>query len=121
MVFPRGWIRPLGAVLALATGLVAGPGLGGSPAAAQQAGYGQTMGTSTQERQIYGGNGSSPSGSPIDSKNPIDLINRLRRSTALDDATPPASAVDQALKALEQQGSPQPATVASPAASLKGP
>jgi len=114
-------MRPLATVLALATGLVAGPGLGGSPAAAQQTGYGQTMGTSTQERQIYGGNGSGSSGSALDASNPIDLINRLRRSTSLDDATPPASAVDQALKALEQQGSPKPAAGASPGASLKGP
>ena len=61
------------------------------------------------------GNGLGPAGgsSGIDITNPIDLINRIRRSTALDDATPPASAVDQALKALEAQSGPAPAGPAS--------
>ena len=81
------------------------------PAMAQQGGYGQTVGAS-QERQLFGSGSGSGSGGPgsngsgLDINNPIDLINRIRRSSALDDATPPASAVDQALKALEAPARP---------------
>jgi len=67
------------------------------PAGAQEAGYGQTMGTSPQERQVYDGGGGSKS-SVLDATNPIDLMNRLRRSTAMDDATSPGQAIDKALK-----------------------
>ena len=90
-----------------------------SPVAAQAAaGYSQPLGLSPQDRQLFGngsgggsGSGVGPPGSSsgLDITNPIDLINRIRRSTALDDATPPASAVDQALKALEAQPGPAPA------------
>lgn len=107
-------IRRLGQTFTLAIGLASGLALGALPAGAQQAGYGQTIGISPQERQIYGGSGSS---SPLDAKNPIDLINQMRRSTSLDDATPPSTAVDQALKALE---APQPAP-AKPGPVLMGP
>jgi len=58
-----------------------------------------------QDRQLFGtgagGGGLGSNSSGLDINNPIDLINRIRRSTALDDATPPASAVDQALRELE--------------------
>ena len=88
-----------------------------TPVAAQAAaGLSQPLGVTPQDRQIFGngsgsGSGVGPAGSSsgIDITNPIDLINRIRRSTALDDATPPASAVDQALKALEAQSGPAPA------------
>ena len=73
-------------------------------ARAQQAGYGQTLGTSIQERQLYDygpGRSGSGSGSILDSTNPLDLMNKLKRSTALDDATPPSSAIDQALRAFD--------------------
>jgi len=69
------------------------------PARAQEAGYGQTMGTSPQERQVYDGGGSKSS--VLDATNPIDLMNRLRRGTAMDDATSPGQAVDKALKDFE--------------------
>ncbi len=69
------------------------------PASAQEAGYGQTMGTSPQERQVYDGGGSKSS--VLDATNPIDLMNRLRRGTAMDDATSPGQAVDKALKDFE--------------------
>lgn len=105
-----------GQVFSLAIGLASSLALAPLPAGAQQAGYGQTIGISPQERQIYGGSGSS---SPLDAKNPIDLINQLRRSTSLDDATPPSTAVDQALKALE---APQPEPgLAKPGPGLKTP
>lgn len=88
-----------------------------TPVVAQAAaGLSQPLGVTPQDRQIFGngsgsGSGVGPAGSSsgIDINNPIDLINRIRRSTALDDATPPASAVDQALKALEAQSGPAPA------------
>ena len=87
-----------------------------TPVAAQAAAsFSQPLGVTPQDRQIFGngsgsGSGVGPAGSSsgIDITNPIDLINRIRRSTALDDATPPASAVDQALKALEAQSGPAP-------------
>lgn len=84
------------------------------PAAAQQAGYGQTMGTSPAESQIYNGDptgGSRTGGGSggLSPTNPLDLINKIRKSSAMDDATPPSDAIDQALKALEAQTGPQPA------------
>jgi len=109
-------IRRQSQAFSLAIGLASSLAIGALPAGAQQAGYGQTIGISPQERQIYGGSGSS---SPLDAKNPIDLINQLRRSTSLDDATPPSPAVDQALKALE---APQPAPgLEKPGPVLKAP
>ena len=109
-------IRRQGQGFSLAIGLASSLAIGALPAGAQQAGYGQTIGISPQERQIYGGSGSS---SPLDAKNPIDLINQLRRSTSLDDATTPSTAVDQALKALE---APQPAPgLEKPGPVLKAP
>jgi hypothetical protein len=94
------------------------------PATAQQAGYGQTLGTSPAERQLYdyGSNGTSPGSggsSLLNTTNPMDLMNKLRRSSALDDATPPSSAVDQALKELEANSAASAPRATSP--SLKGP
>jgi hypothetical protein len=80
--------------------------LGSGAALAQQEGYGQTLGTSPQERQMYdyGPSKSGGSGSSVfDSTNPLDLLNKLRKSTALDNATPPDSAIDQALKDFDAQ------------------
>jgi hypothetical protein len=62
-------------------------------------------GQSKQEQQFYdygpSGSGSGKSGGSIlDSTNPMDLMNKLRKSTAMDEATPPGDAIDQALKAL---------------------
>lgn len=116
-------LRHLAALpLTLACGLASGL----SPALAQQSGYGQTMGTSPMEQQFYNydpGSGSRPGGSAsgINPANPLDLINKIRKGSAMDDATPPGDAVDQALKELEAQSRPQPvpsrssgATVATP-------
>ena len=41
----------------------------------------------------------------LDATNPMELINRLRQATAMDDATSPSDAIDDALKALEEEGS----------------
>ena len=100
-----------------------------TPVAAQgAAGLSQPLGVTPQDRQMFGngsgsGSGVGPAGSSsgIDITNPIDLINRIRRSTALDDATPPASAVDQALKALEAQSGPAPAGPAAGGRSVVSP
>lgn len=73
-------------------------------------------GPAKQEQDVFNGNqngGSRSGGSVLDATNPIDLMNRIRRSTAMDDATAPDDAVDQALKALEAQAPP-----ASPSAPL---
>jgi hypothetical protein len=78
------------------------------PVVAQVAGYGQTLGTSPQERQVYDGAGAKSS--VLDATNPIDLMNRLRRSTAMDDATSPGQAVDKALKDFD---TPAPAPAAT--------
>lgn len=68
-------------------------------------------GKSTQEQQFldYGPGDTRPKGL-FDVKNPGDLINTLRKGAAMDDATPPGDAVDQALRALEAQNSPAPAS-----------
>ncbi len=90
-------------------------------ASAQQAGYGQTLGTSPLERQLYdygpSKNGTG-SGSILDSTNPLDLMNKLKRSTALDEATPPSSAIDQALREFDAKA-PKPAPTGT-AGQLKG-
>ena len=68
-------------------------------------------GQSKQEQQFYDYGPSSGSGkgggSILDSTNPMDLMNKLRKSTAMDDATPPGDAIDQALK-LPNSPPPQP-------------
>ena len=86
---------------------------------AQEKGYGQTISSPQQERELDYGTGTNRGGSVLDSTNPIDLMNKLRRATAMDDATQPGDAVDAALRDFHSQ-SPGPGT-ASPAATVKGP
>lgn len=71
-----------------------------------------SWGMSTQEKQIFdygpgGGNSGSGSkpGAVLDTTNPIELMNKIRRGTAMDDATPPGDAIDAALKELDAQNS----------------
>ena len=79
-------------------------------------------GQSKQEQQFYDYGPSSGSGkgggSILDSANPMDLMNKLRKSTAMDDATPPGDAIDQALKLLNSPPPPAQQTVQVP---LKAP
>ncbi len=75
---------------------------------AQQQGYGQTINSPQQERELDNGSG-PPRNSGLDATNPIQLMNQLRRATALDDATPPADAIDAALRDFQ----PQPASPGS--------
>ena len=59
-----------------------------------------------QERDLYNTvPGNNDKGTILDATNPMDLMNRLRRSTAMDDATVPSDAIDAALKALELESS----------------
>ncbi|KZR74906.1 hypothetical protein [Prochlorococcus marinus] len=72
------------------------------PAKAQLSGDYQTP----QERDLYNTvPGNNDKGTILDATNPMDLMNRLRRSTAMDDATAPSDAIDAALKALELESS----------------
>ena len=56
-----------------------------------------------QERDFYedNGPGGNEGGSILDATNPLELMNRLRRASAMDDATSPSDAIDQALESLE--------------------
>lgn len=93
--------------------------VGSAPALAQEKGYGQTISSPQQERELDYGTGTNRGGSVLDSANPIDLMNKLRRATSMDDATQPSDAVDAALKDFHSQ--PAKPASASPAATVKGP
>ena len=68
-----------------------------------------------QERQIHNTfSRDQKNGSLIDATNPMDLINRLREATAMDNATPPSDAIDDALRALEMEESTNPLEKESP-------
>ena len=57
---------------------------------------------SPQQRDVFQTvPGENDQESVLDAKNPMDLMNRLRRANAMNDATPPSDAIDAALKALE--------------------
>ncbi len=57
---------------------------------------------SPKEREIYNTlPGGAKEGTLLDATNPMELMNRLRRASAMNDATAPADAIDQALQALE--------------------
>jgi len=101
---------PLGALLIAASA---------TPAPAQQAGYGQTLGA-PQDRKLFDGDlGGDEEG--LNLNNPLEMINRLRRSSAMDDATPPGDAVDAALREFEAGSAPPAPASASPDPSLSGP
>ncbi|MFM8525667.1 MAG: hypothetical protein ACKOCM_08620 [Cyanobacteriota bacterium] len=59
-----------------------------------------------------GGKGTGKGDSILDSTNPIDLMNKLRRGAAMEEATPPKDSIDAALRELEQLTKPQTATTA---------
>lgn len=55
------------------------------------------------EREIHNTFSTNEGGSSIlDATNPMELLNRLRNATAMDNATEPSDAIDEALKALEK-------------------
>lgn len=92
-------------------------------ARAQQQGYGQTMGTTPMERQVYDADprGGSGGGSPLESGNPLDIMNVIRRNQSLSEATPPSSAIDDALRDFEAQGAPAQRAPGASAPRLPGP
>ena len=112
-----------GATLALAAGVASVVGVasvaGVGAARAQEKGYGQTISSPQQERELDYGTGTNRGGSVLDSANPIDLMNKLRKATAMDDATPPGDAVDAALRDFHSP--PAAPASASPAVMVKGP
>lgn len=77
------------------------------PSAAQERGYGQTLGPSEwpQQRDAFQ-DGPAGGESILDATNPLELMNRLRRANSLNDATSPSSAIDQALRDFEAQTEP---------------
>lgn len=57
---------------------------------------------SPQQRDVFQTvPGQNDQESVLDATNPMDLMNRLRRANAMNDATPPGDAIDAALKAFE--------------------
>ena len=59
-----------------------------------------------QEREIHNTfSRDQKNGALIDATNPMDLINRLRQATAMDNATSPADAIDDALRAFDEKES----------------
>jgi hypothetical protein len=110
-------LRCLSSTLALAVGVSSTVGVGA--ARAQEKGYGQTIGSPQQQRELDYGTGTNRGGSVLDSANPIDLMNKLRKATAMDDATPPGDAVDAALRDFHSP--PAAPASASPAVMVKGP
>ena len=103
--------------IASVAGIAAVAGVGA--ARAQERGYGQTISSPQQERELDYGTGTNRGGSVLDSANPIDLMNKLRKATAMDDATPPGDAVDAALRDFHSP--PAAPASASPAVMVKGP
>lgn len=91
------------------------------PAQAEPAtgsGTGQSYGNPQLQRELDYGTGKNDGGSLFNSANPIDLMNKLRKSSALDDATSPQDAVDAALKGLD---APPAAKPSGASASVKAP
>ena len=55
------------------------------------------------EKEIFGNGTDAGAGPILDATNPMDLINRLRKSQSMNDATPPSDAIDAALKNFQQE------------------
>ena len=100
----RRTLRLLG-VMALGWGTALSPAL--SPALAQQAdGAGQSYGNPQLQKELDYGTGKQDGGSIFNTANPIELMNKLRKSSSMDDATSPSDAVDAALKGLDSSPAP---------------
>ena len=57
-----------------------------------------------EERNLYNTlTGSNQTDSILDVTNPMELMNRIRRATAMDDATSPSDAIDEAIRAFEEK------------------
>ena len=96
-------------VMALGLGTALSPVLSPalSPALAQQAGgVGQTNGNPQLQKELDYGNGKQDGGSIFNTANPFELMNKLRKSSSMDDATSPSDAVDAALKGMDSSPAP---------------
>ncbi len=67
----------------------------------------------TKQQNVFDGPGERPKGA-LDATNPLELMNQLRRSSAMDNATPPGDAIDRALREMEAQPTPGSAGVKGP-------
>lgn len=67
----------------------------------------------TKQQNVFDGPGERPKG-VLDATNPLELMNQLRRSSAMDNATPPGDAIDRALREMEAQPTPGSAGVKGP-------
>ncbi|MCP9827227.1 hypothetical protein KBZ19_01805 [Synechococcus sp. L2F] len=67
----------------------------------------------TKQQNVFDGPGERPK-SVLDATNPLELMNQLRRSSAMDNATPPGDAIDRALREMEAQPTPGSAGVKGP-------
>ncbi len=114
---PRRTLRLLGVT---ALGVMAlGWGPASTPALAQQADWvAQSAGSPQLEKELDYGTGKQDGGSIFNTANPIELMNKLRKSSAMDDATSPSDAVDSALKGLDSSPSP---ALQSGSPQVKGP
>jgi len=55
-----------------------------------------------EEQEIFGNGTDGGNGPLLDATNPMDLINRLRQSESMNDATDPSDAIDAALKDFQR-------------------
>ena len=94
-------------------------GAASPPALAQQAGWlAQSYGNPQLQRELDYGSGKQDSGSIFNTANPMELMNKLRKSSAMDDATSPSDAVDAALNGLNASQAP---AVKTGSPQVKGP
>ena len=63
---------------------------------------GTKKGEGNEEQEIFGSGTDGGNGPLLDATNPMDLINRLRQSESMNDATSPSDAIDAALKDFQQ-------------------
>jgi hypothetical protein len=61
---------------------------------------------SIQEQNLYNYGTTKPSNSLLDVTNPMELMNRLRNSSAMESATSPKDAVDEALRQFDKTAAP---------------
>jgi hypothetical protein len=84
-----------------------GWGAAQTPVLAQQADWVAQSNSNPQlQKELDYGSGKQESGSLFNTANPMELMNKLRKSGAMDDATSPSDAVDAALRGLDSSPAP---------------
>ncbi|MCP9775019.1 hypothetical protein [Cyanobium sp. WAJ14-Wanaka] len=96
--------------LVLGVGTLMGFGLATAQSALGQpaSGSGQTYSSPQMQRELDYGSGKSQDTNIFNTANPIDLMNKLRKNSAMDEATNPSDAVDAALKGFDAPATPAP-------------